>query len=139
MAIFYNYTITVNGNKASLNSHIYLYKNNKNIDYYFTIKNAPFLFKDEVNMIESINASTARIKFIKPNGEKITFKNIVIENGKIKLRIDDKFIDEISEIGDYSFQIDLYDNNTENIGMVTIPPVINEFHVLAPLFDDDEV
>lgn len=37
MAIFYDYTITVDGDKAKLDKNIYLYKNNKNITYYFKI------------------------------------------------------------------------------------------------------
>lgn len=46
-------------------------------------------------------------------------------------------MDEISEIGKYTFQIDLYDNAT-NKGRVTIPPVIEQFCVLAPIFEDNE-
>ena len=38
MAIFYNYTITVDGNKATMDKNIYLYRKNKNVDYYFEIK-----------------------------------------------------------------------------------------------------
>ena len=62
---------------------------------------------------------------------------LYIENGKVKLEIDDSFMDEISEIGKYTFQIDLYDNAT-NKGRVTIPPVIEQFCVLAPIFEDNE-
>lgn len=137
MAIFYDYTITVDGDKAKLDKNIYLYKNNKNIIYYFKIQNAPFKFINAVDMVESLNASTADIKILKPNGVKKRIKNIPIENGKVKLEIDDSFMDEISEIGKYTFQIDLYDNAT-NKGRVTIPPVIEQFCVLAPIFEDNE-
>lgn len=137
MAIFYDYTITVNGDSAKLDKSIYLYKNNKNITYYFTIKNAPFKFINAIDMIESLNASTADIKILKPNGVKMRIKDILIENGKVKLEIDSNFMDELSEIGVYDFQIDLYDNATDK-GRVTIPPVVNQFHVLAPIFEDDE-
>ena len=137
MAIFYDYTITVDGDKAKLNKNIYLYKDNKNITYYFTIQNAPFKFIKAVDMIESLNASTADIKILKPNGIKKRITNIPIENGKVKWEIDDKIMDEISEIGKYTFQIDLYDD-AENKGRVTIPPVIEQFYVLAPIFEDSE-
>ena len=134
MAIFYDYTITVNENKAALNKDIYLYKDNRNIIYYFSIKNAPFKFVDLTDMIESTEATYANIKILKPNGVKKKFSKIPIENGKVKLKIDSEFIDEISEIGDYTFQIDLFDNED---GFITIPPVYNQFHVLEPLFDDE--
>lgn len=134
MAIFYDYTITVDGNKATLNKDIYLYKDNRNIIYYFSIKNAPFKFVDLTDMIESAEATYANIKILKPNGVKKKFSKIPIENGKVKLKIDSEFIDEISEIGNYTFQIDLFDNED---GFITIPPVYNQFHVLEPLFDDE--
>ena len=79
----------------------------------------------------------ADIKIIKPNGVKKRIQNIPIENGKIKLEIDDRFMDEVSEIGAYTFQIDLYDDAIDK-GRVTIPPVVDQFHVLAPIFEDDE-
>ena len=136
MAIFYDYTITVNGDKASLNKDIYIYKDNRNIIYYFSIKNAPFKFVDLTDMIESTDATYANIKILKPNGAKEKFSNIPIENGRIKLKIDKEFADEISEIGDYTFQIDLFDNDN---GFITIPPVYKQLHVLKALFDDDSV
>lgn len=134
MAIYYEYIITVNGSIATLNKDIYLYKNNKNIDYYFIIKNADFNFLDlDSNKLD--NAPYASIKLLNPSGKKILSKKADITNGKVHLRINETLIDEDSEIGTYTFQIDLYDG--EN-GRVSIPPIVNKFHVLDSLFDDDE-
>lgn len=134
MAIYYEYIITVNGGTASLNKDIYLYKNNKNIDYYFIINNADFNFLDaESNAITK--APYASVKLLNPSGKKILSKKAEITNGKVHLRINETLIDEDSEIGTYTFQIDLYDGQN---GRVSIPPIFNRFHVLDSLFDDDE-
>lgn len=135
MAIFYNYTITVNGNKASMDKNIYLYKKNKNVDYYFEIKNACFKFEDEINYIISYNAKYARFRVIKPDGTKFFTEKREVENGYAKFSVTEDLIDERAEVGTYVFQIDLYDGSN---GFITIPPIYNQFHVLEPLFDEDE-
>ena len=134
MAIFYNYTITVNGGKASLDKDIYLYKNNKNIDYYFSINNADFNFKD-VESDKIIKPPYASIKILNPSGKKIMTKKANIENGKVHLKITEDMIDEITEVGTYTFQIDLYDGES---GRVSIPPVYDRLHILEPLFEDED-
>lgn len=135
MAIFYNYTITVNGNKASMDKNIYLYRKNKNVDYYFEIKNACFKFEDEINYIISYNAKYARFRVIKPDGTKFFTEKREVENGYAKFSVTEDLIDERAEVGTYVFQIDLYDGSN---GFITIPPIHNQFHVLEPLFDEDE-
>lgn len=135
MAIFYNYTITVNGNKASMDKNIYLYRKNKNVDYYFEIKNACFKFEDEINYIISYNAKYARFRVIKPDGTKFFTEKREVENGYVKFSVTEDLIDERAEVGTYVFQIDLYDGSN---GFITIPPIYNQFHVLEPLFDEDE-
>lgn len=135
MAIFYNYTITVNGNKASMDKNIYLYRKNKNVDYYFEIKNACFKFEDEINYIISYNAKYARFRVIKPDGTKFFTEKREVENGYAKFSVTEDLIDERAEVGTYVFQIDLYDGSN---GFITIPPIYNQFHVLEPLFNEDE-
>lgn len=135
MAIFYNYTITVNGNKASMDKNIYLYRKNKNVDYYFEIKNACFKFEDEINYIISYNAKYARFRVIKPDGTKFFTEKREVENGYAKFSVTEDLIDERAEVGTYVFQIDLYDGSN---GFITIPPIYNQFHVLEPLFDENE-
>ena len=134
MAIYYQYIITVNGDTATLNRDIYVYKNNRNIDYYFVINNAAFNF-DDIESIDKVVAPYASVKLLDPSGKKLMTKKASIVDGKVHLRVNETLIDEDTEVGTYSFQIDLYDG--EN-GRVSIPPVINRFHVLNPIFDDDE-
>lgn len=135
MAIFYNYTITVDGNKATMDKNIYLYRKNKNVDYYFEIKNACFKFEDEINYVISYNAKYSRFKVIKPDGTRFVTKKREVKDGYAQFSVTEDLIDERAEVGTYVFQIDLYDDND---GFITIPPIYNQFHVLEPLFDESD-
>lgn len=117
-----------------MDKNIYLYRKNKNIDYYFEIKNIDFNFEDEINYVISYDAVFARFKILKPNGAKFITPKRRVENGYAKFSITEDFIDEATEVGTYTFQIDLFDDNN---GFITIPPIYNQFHVLEPLFDDE--
>lgn len=117
-----------------MDKNIYLYRKNKNIDYYFEIKNIDFNFEDEINYVISYDAVFARFKILKPNGAKFITPKKRVENGYVKFSVTEDFIDEATEVGTYTFQIDLFDDNN---GFITIPPVYNQFHVLEPLFDDE--
>lgn len=143
--IYYEYTITVNGGTAKLNKDIYLFKGNQNIDYAFNIKEAQFVFGDP-NSIEDvtayIGATKAKMKLIKSDktGKKIMTDFIPVATdgnfpGRVHFRINDTLFDEDVELGDYDFQIDLFDDSN---GRVTIPPVYRQLHVLEPIFDDSE-
>lgn len=125
--IKYDYEITVNGNTAKLNKDIHLFRENKNVHYYFAIKNASFNFKGSTDLIEKTNAINAAVTVIKPNGVEVANAIAPVENGKIHLKVTEDLIDEEVEVGDFDLVFDLFDDVD---GAVTIPKVIGQFHVL---------
>lgn len=125
--IKYDYEITVNGNQAKLNKDIYLFRGNKNVHYYFAIKNASFNFKGSTDLIEKTNAINAAVTVIKPNNVEVASAIAKVENGKIHLKVTEDLIDEEVEVGDFDLVFDLFDDTD---GAVTIPKVIGQFHVL---------
>ena len=133
-------TITVKDDTSVLDSNIYLFQNDRNIDIYFTIVNFKFDFftstQTSEDVIEKSNASYATIKVLKPNGEKFISdaKIPITSDKKVLFTITKDFVDEVYEIGKYKLQISLYDNQ---YGKITIPYI--EFEVLAPIFEEDFV
>lgn len=125
--IKYDYEITVNGNQAKLNKDIYLFRGNKNVHYYFAVKNASFNFKGSTDLIEKTNAINAAVTVIKPNNVEVASAIAKVENGKIHLKVTEDLIDEEIEVGDFDLVFDLFDDTD---GAVTIPKVIGQFHVL---------
>ena len=76
--IKYDYTVTVTGNTAKLDKDIYLFRGNKNVHYYFAIKNS-----SEIEMVQN--------KLIE-----LSDKEIGIQNEEIK-NIEDDF-EELDEV-----------------------------------------
>ena len=132
-----NLTITIDGNKASVDEPLYMYQGDKNIDIYFTIIDSKFKFSEtNSNILVDSTAKYSTIKVLKPNGEKIKTDKKAIEDNKIVFTINQEFADEAVEIGKYKLQIQLWSINADNQGRVTIPPI--EFEVLEPIFEDDD-
>ena len=130
-------TITIDGNKASVDEPLYMYQGDRNIDIYFTIIDSKFRFSEtNSNILADSTAKYSTIKVLKPNGEKIKTDKKVIEDNKIVFTINQEFADEATEIGKYKLQIQLWSIDANNQGRVTIPPI--EFEVLEPIFEDDD-
>ena len=129
MAIYFDYVVTIDGNKAEMDKDIHLYKGNKNIDYYFTIKDAAFRFnkKENGDIIEKLSPSHAAVTILKPNGVQVGTGKAIVEDNKIKLTITEDIIDEDAEIGDHTIVFDLIDDEKNSIA--TLPPVEAQFHV----------
>ena len=134
--------ITVNGNKATIDSDIYLYKYDKNIQLAFTIINSKYMYDndDANNLIKSMNAAYAQVKF-KKNGSmdteiEIEFDIQPTKEGAVLLTINGELIDEDTELGEYTIQIRLLDSNKNSV--VTLPPVESCIHIQAPLFEKME-
>ena len=126
MPIKYNYEVSVNDNKAKLNKDIFLFRGNRNIHYYFSIKGARFAFEKEGDLIENANAIYAAVTVIKPNGVEVANAIAPVENGLIHLKVTEDLIDEEVEIGDFDLVFDLFDDSD---GAVTIPKIKGQFHV----------
>ena len=130
-------TITIDGNKASVDEPLYMYQGDRNIDIYFTIIDSKFRFSEtNSNILVDSTAKYSTIKVLKPNGEKIKTDKKAIEDNKIVFTINQEFADEATEIGKYKLQIQLWSIDADNQGRVTIPPI--EFEVLEPIFEDDD-
>lgn len=131
MAIYFDYIITVKDNEAMLDKPIYLYQGNRNIDYYFTIREAPFKFSqpEGENIIEKLSPTHAAVTLLRTSDkvEVGTGKAEVLKD-KIKLTITKEMIDETVEVGKYTMVIDLLDDEKDSIA--TLPPIVSQFEIL---------
>lgn len=129
--------ITVNGNKATIDGDIYLYKYDKNIQLSFTITNSKYMYDndDSNNLIKNMQAVYAQVKFKKNDSSdiEIEFDIQATNKGAVLLTINEELTDEDTELGEYTIQIRLLDSNKNSV--VTLPPVESCIHILAPLFE----
>ena len=137
--IFTDRTVTVKGGISSIDEPITLYRGDKNVEIRFTLKEqTPFRFNKEAdsNIIEDSEAAYCQLVIKTPNDLPAIFREVAPTNeGKIVFKITGEMIDEITEVGNYSFQIRLFDESINS--RVTLPEVNNGIEIREPIASED--
>ena len=137
--IFTDRTVTVKGGVSSINEPIILYRGDKEVEIRFVLKEkAPFIFNKEVdsNIIELSEAAYGQLVVKAPNGLPPIFSEVAPTNeGKIVFNITAEMIDEIAEVGNYTFQIRLFDESMNS--RVTLPEVNGGIEIREPIASED--
>ena len=131
--IFTKKTIRVTNGESQINAPIVLYRGDRNIKLCFKIVDCPYTYSKTVyNIIESTEASYAQLVIQPPNNKFPIFGDITAtENGYVTFIITGEMIDEIPEVGSYTFQIRLLDD--EQHSRITIPEVVNGIEIREPI------
>ena len=135
--IFTERTIKVTNGASQINSPIVLYKGDKNIKIRFKIVDCPYTYSKNVdNIIEVSEASYAQLVIKTPNNGLPIFSDIAeTESGCVTFTITSEMIDEAEEVGKYSFQVRLLDD--EQFSRITIPEVVDGIDVRDPIAIED--
>ena len=135
--IFTEKTIRVTDGESQINAPIILYRGDRNIKLCFRIVDCPYAYSKTVyNIIESTEASYAQLVIQPPNNSLPIFSDIAAtENGYVTFIITGGMIDEIPEVGSYTFQIRLLDN--EQHSRITIPEVVGGIEIREPIAIED--
>ena len=137
--IFTNRTITVKRGVSSINEPIILYRGDKEVEIRFALKEkAPFIFNKEAdsNIIENSEAAYGQLVIKTPNNLPAIFSEVVpTDKGKIVFKITGEMIDEITEVGNYSFQIRLFNESMNS--RVTLPEVNGGIEIREPIASED--
>ena len=131
--IFTERTIRVTNGQSQIDVPVILYRGDKNIKLRFRIVDSPYTYSKTVdNIIETTEAPYAQLVIQTPNDNPPIFSNIVAtEDGYVTFIITGEMIDEIPEVGSYTFQIRLLDD--EQRSRITIPEVVNGVEVREPI------
>lgn len=136
--IFTERTITIRNDSASINTPVILYRGDKNVEVRFTLVESPYKYsnRDSVNIIESTDAAYAQLIIKTPNDRDPIFGDITaVGQSNIIFVIEYGMIDEIGEVGEYDFQIRLFDS--DQTSMVTLPEVVSGFIIKEPIAKED--
>ena len=124
---------------SSINTPIILYRGDKEVEIRFTLKEeAPFMFNKETssNIIEVSEAAYGQIVIKTPNDLPAIFIFFTpTSEGKIVFKITGEMIDEITEVGNYSFQIRLFNESMNS--RVTLPEVNGGIEIREPIASED--
>lgn len=137
--IFTDRTIRVTNGQSQINAPVILYRGDKNIELRFKIVDCPYVYSKTIdNVVELSKASYAQFVINVPNSGSPIFSDInVIENGYATFTMTAEMIDEISEVGTYTFQIRLLDDTKS--GRITIPPVNDGIEIREPIAIEDAI
>ena len=131
--IFTERTIRIINGSCDIDNPILLYRGDFNVEIRFTIIDCPYKYttKDATNVIESTKASYGQLVIKTPTGDPI-FSDVTATNeGAVVFTITGEMIDETIELGDYDFQIRLFD--TERTSRATICPVTGGIKIEEPI------
>ena len=137
--VFTDRTVIVQKGISSINDTIVLYRGDKNVEIRFTLsEGSPFRYGSGAspNIIEKTEAAYGQLVIKTPNGLPAIFSEVAPTNeGKIVFKITGEMIDEIDEVGNYSFQIRLFDENKNS--RVTLPEVNSGIEIREPIASED--
>ena len=130
--IFTDKTITIRDNKSTIDSNVILYRGDKDVEIRFTIVESPFKYRSSVNLIETTDASWGQLVILNSTTSNVIISDIApTDEGKVVLKITGEMMDEVSEVGDYTFQIRLYDE--EKTSRITTPEIVGGITIKEPL------
>ena len=125
MAITKDLEIKINGDKADFTEKFYIYQNDRGIELNIKISMPKLqISKKNTSLLAELEGASGGAIILKPNGDVVGQKDIVIADNVMKFTITHELTDELDEIGMYQVQFHLYDGENNRI---TIPPV--EFEV----------
>ena len=137
--IFTDRAVKVKRGISSINAPIILYRGDREVEIRFTLKEeAPFMFNKETgsNIIELSEAAYGQLVIKTPNDLPAIFSEVTpTSEGKIVFKITGEMIDEITEVGNYSFQIRLFNESMNS--RVTLPEVNDGIEIREPIASED--
>ena len=137
--IFTDRAVKVKRGVSSINAPIILYRGDREVEIRFTLKEeAPFMFNKETgsNIIEVSEATYGQLVIKTPNDLPAIFSEVApTSEGKIVFKITGEMIDEITEVGNYSFQIRLFNESMNS--RVTLPEVNGGIEIREPIASED--
>lgn len=129
-------TVTVGKMESIINEPIVLYRGDREVEVEFVLNGSKFMFTNGGNVIKSTNATLGQLVVNTPTGENMFSEITECHEGKVVFVITKEMIDELVEVGFYSFQIRLFDDT--QVSRVTIPPVHQGIDIRNPIAAEDE-
>lgn len=129
--------VTIKNYQATIDKTIILYRGDRNVEIQFEILESVYRqYRVEgTNVISNLNASYGQLVIQKPDYTHILSDIAPTQDGKVIFTIPGELIDETVEVGQYTFQIRLY--NDDKTSRVTLPPVAGGIDIVEPIASED--
>lgn len=135
--IYTEVKINIKNYQALIDKTIIVYRGDKNVEVQCEIFESPYRqYKIEAsNTILNLSASFAQMVIQKPDNSYVIGAITPTHDGKVVFVIPPELIDETAEVGKFTFQIRLY--NEDKTSRVTLPPVKGGIDVIEPIASEE--
>ena len=125
--------VTIKNNTATVDHPITVYTGDKNVEVQFEIMESAYRQYKLAggNTIENLGASYGQLIISTPYGGSLFSEITPTKDGKVIFTIPESMTDEEFEIGEYDYQIRLYDETQTS--RVTLPPIEGGIVVARPI------
>ena len=135
--IFTERKITINKGDSTIDKPVIIYRGDYEVELRFTIVDTEFKYINGNNNKSTEKPSHAQLAILGPNGTNMFSEITPCMEGHVAFVLTKEMIDELSEVGLYSFQIRLFDYYRES--RVSIPPVKYGIEVREPVASEDHI
>lgn len=134
--IYTERVITIKNSSSTIDSVVYLYRGDRDVEIIFTIVDSKFRFSStQGNVIDYTQAAYGQLAILNPIGNDIYTDITACEEGKVIFMMTGAMMDELTETGKYSFHIRLF--NDDQSSRVTLPPVLDGIEVREPIVSEE--
>ena len=136
--IYTERNVSIKNDKATIDSPIILFRGDREVEIMFTIVDSKFKFEsNKGNVIDKTQAAFGQLAVALPDGTDLFTEIVECKNGVVVFSITGEMIDEVHEVGFYSFHIRLY--NDDKSSRITLPPVMEGIEIREPLIIEGDV
>lgn len=130
--IYTERTVRITNGVANIDAPIILYRGDRQVEILFEIMDSKFKFSSEKgNYIKNVEASFGQLAIDCPDGSDVFTEVAPCINGAVTFTITGEMIDELYEVGFYSFHIRLFNNDQSS--RITIPPIMKGIEIREPI------
>lgn len=130
--------VNIKNDVATIDNPIVLFRGDREVEILFTVVAHRFRFSStQGNVINETEAAYGQLAVALPDGTDLFTEVTATNNGTVTFTITGEMIDEIHEVGFYSFHIRLY--NEDKSSRITLPPVMKGIEIREPLVIEDDV
>lgn len=115
---------------STMNDTLTLYRGDGDVEIHFSLQQTLYMFDN--NGVKSNNPAFTQLVIKKPDGTPVFSEITEVQEGNlIVVTVTKDMLDEIEEVGEFSFQLRLFD--AEQNSRISIPPVIRGIRIKEPL------
>ena len=130
--IYTERTVRITNGVANIDAPILLYRGDRQVEILFEIMDSKFKFSSEKgNYIKNVEASFGQLAIDCPDGRDVFTEVAPCIDGAVTFTITGEMIDELYEVGFYSFHIRLFNNDQSS--RITIPPIMKGIEIREPI------